>query len=52
MFFIAGLVGGKLPLMEYGKLALYLVIFKALPVILCVTYVPEFALVLVNILLN
>jgi len=52
MLYLAGLIGGKLPLMEYGKPALYFMIFGALPVILCVTYVPEFALVLVNIFLN
>jgi len=52
MLYLAGLIGGKLPLMEYGKPALYFMVFGALPVIFAVTYVPEFALVLVNILLN
>jgi len=52
MLYLAGLIGGNLPLNEYVKPASYFMIFGALPVILAVTYVPEFALVLVNLFLR
>ncbi|OGP62532.1 MAG: C4-dicarboxylate ABC transporter permease [Deltaproteobacteria bacterium RBG_13_49_15] len=52
MLYLAGLIGGNLPLNEYIKPAAYFMIFGALPVILAVTYVPEFALVLVNLVLR
>jgi tripartite ATP-independent transporter DctM subunit len=52
MLYLAGLIGGNLPLNEYVKPASYFMIFGALPVILLVTYVPEFALVLVNLFLR
>jgi len=52
MLYLAGLIGGNLPLNEYVKPASYFMIFGALPVILMVTYVPEFALVLVNLFLR
>ena len=52
MLYLAGLIGGNIPLNEYVKPASYFMIFGALPVILAVTYVPEFALVLVNIFLK
>lgn len=52
MLYLAGLIGGNLPLNEYAKPASYFMIFGALPVILLVTYVPDFALVLVNLLLR
>jgi hypothetical protein len=52
MLYLAGLIGGNLPLNEYVKPASYFMIFGALPVILAVTYIPEFALVLVNIFLK
>ena len=48
MLYLAGLIGGNLPLNEYIKPATVFMVFGALPVILAVTYVPEFALVLVN----
>ncbi|MCA1787361.1 MAG: TRAP transporter large permease subunit, partial [Desulfobacteraceae bacterium] len=52
MLYLAGMIGGNLPLNEYIKPAGYFMIFGALPVILMVTYVPEFALVLVNLFLR
>jgi len=52
MLYLAGRIGGNLPLNEYIKPASYFMIFGALPVILVVTYVPEFALVLVNLFLR
>lgn len=52
MLYLAGLIGGNLPLNEYVKPASYFMIFGALPVILAVTYVPEFALVLVKLFLR
>jgi len=52
MLYLAGLIGGNLPLNEYVKPAACFMIFGALPVILAVTYVPEFALVLVNLFLK
>lgn len=52
MLYLAGMIGGNLPLNEYVKPASYFMIFGALPVILAVTYVPEFALVLVNLFLK
>jgi len=52
MLYLAGLIGGNLPLNEYVKPASCFMIFGALPVILAVTYVPEFALVLVNLFLK
>jgi C4-dicarboxylate transporter DctM subunit len=52
MPYLAGLIGGNLPLNEYVKPASYFMIFGAVPVILLVTYVPSFALVLVNIFLK
>ena len=52
MLYLAGLIGGNIPLNEYVKPASYFMIFGALPVILAVTYIPEFALVLVNIFLK
>ncbi|MGA8017620.1 MAG: TRAP transporter large permease [Desulfobacterales bacterium] len=52
LLYLAGLIGGNLPLNEYVKPASYFMIFGALPVILAVTYIPEFALVLVNLFLK
>jgi C4-dicarboxylate transporter, DctM subunit len=52
MLYLAGMIGGNLPLNEYIKPAGCFMIFGALPVILMVTYVPEFALVLVNLFLR
>ncbi|UCD78111.1 MAG: TRAP transporter large permease [Desulfobacterales bacterium] len=52
MLYLAGLIGGNLPLNEYVKPAGYFMVFGALPVILAVTYVPDFALVLVNLFLK
>ncbi|MFW6147117.1 MAG: TRAP transporter large permease [Thermodesulfobacteriota bacterium] len=52
MLYLAGLIGGNLALNEYVKPASYFMIFGALPVILAVTYVPDFALVLVNLFLR
>ena len=52
LLYLAGLIGGNLPLNEYVKPASYFMVFGALPVILAVTYVPEFALVLVNLFLK
>ena len=52
MLYLAGMIGGNLPLSQYVKPAAYFMVFGALPVILLVTYVPEFALVLVNLLLS
>jgi len=52
MLYLAGLIGGNLPLNEYVKPAACFMIFGALPVILAVTYIPEFALVLVNLFLK
>jgi tripartite ATP-independent transporter DctM subunit len=52
MLYLAGLIGGNLPLNEYIKPATVFMVCGALPVILAVTYVPEFALVLVNLFLR
>jgi len=52
MLYLAGLIGGNLPLNEYVKPATVFMGFGALPVILAVTYIPEFALVLVNLFLR
>lgn len=52
MLYLAGLIGGNLPLNEYVKPATVFMVFGALPVILAVTYMPEFALVLVNLFLK
>jgi C4-dicarboxylate transporter, DctM subunit len=52
MLYLAGLIGGNLPLNAYVKPAAVFMIVGALPVILLVTYIPEFALVLVNLFLN
>jgi TRAP-type C4-dicarboxylate transport system permease large subunit len=52
MLYLAGLIGGNLPLKEYVKPAACFMIFGAVPVILAVTYVPEFALILVNLFLK
>jgi C4-dicarboxylate transporter DctM subunit len=52
MLYLAGLIGGNLPLNAYVKPASYFMIFGALPVIFLVTYVPPFALVLVNYFLK
>ena len=52
MLYLAGMVGGNLPLNEYVKPAGCFMIFGALPVILMVTYVPEFALCLVDLFLR
>jgi C4-dicarboxylate transporter DctM subunit len=52
MLYLAGMVGGNLPLNEYVKPAGIFMIFGALPVILLVTYVPEFALILVDLFLR
>ncbi len=52
MLYLAGMIGGNLPLNEYIKPAACFMIFGALPVILMVTYVPEFALILVNLFLK
>ncbi len=52
MLYLAGLIGGNLPLNEYIKPATVFMVFGALPVILAVTYIPEFALVLVNLFLR
>jgi tripartite ATP-independent transporter DctM subunit len=52
MLYLAGLIGGNLPLNEYIKPAMVFMVFGALPVILAVTYVPEFALLLVNLFLR
>jgi len=52
MLYLAGLIGGNVPLHEYIKPATYFMIFGALPVILAVTYIPEFALVLVNMFIK
>ncbi len=52
MLYLAGMIGGNLPLNEYVRPASYFMIFGALPVILAVTYIPEFALVLVRLFLN
>ncbi|MGD9123836.1 MAG: TRAP transporter large permease [Desulfarculaceae bacterium] len=52
MLYLAGLIGGNLPLNEYVKPAAYFMIFGALPVILAVTYIPEFALLLVRLFLQ
>jgi hypothetical protein len=52
MLYLAGLIGGNLPLNEYVKPAACFMIFGAVPVILAVTYVPEFALILVNLFLK
>lgn len=52
MLYLAGLIGGNLPMNEYAKPAGYFMIFGALPVILLVTYVPDFALFLVNLFLG
>jgi len=52
MLYLAGLIGGNLPLNEYVRPAAYFMIFGALPVILAVTYIPGFALILVNSLLR
>lgn len=49
MLYLAGLIGGNLPLNEYVKPASVFMILGAIPVILLVTYVPAFALVLVDI---
>jgi tripartite ATP-independent transporter DctM subunit len=52
MLYLAGLIGGNLPLNEYIKPATVFMVCGALPVILAVTYIPEFALVLVNLFLR
>jgi C4-dicarboxylate transporter, DctM subunit len=52
MLYLAGLIGGNLPLNAYVKPAAVFMIIGALPVILLVTYVPAFALVLVNVFLK
>jgi C4-dicarboxylate transporter, DctM subunit len=52
MLYLAGMIGGNLPLGEYVRPAAFFMIFGALPVILLVTYVPGFALFLVNMLLD
>ena len=52
MLYLAGMIGGNLPLNEYIKPASYFMIFGAIPVILLVTYVPAFSLLLVNLLLK
>jgi C4-dicarboxylate transporter, DctM subunit len=52
MLYLAGLIGGNLPLNEYAKPAAVFMILGALPVILAVTYVPAFALVLVRLFLQ
>lgn len=52
LLYLAGLIGGNLALNEYVKPASYFMVIGALPVILAVTYVPEFALLLVNLFLN
>jgi tripartite ATP-independent transporter DctM subunit len=51
MLYLAGMIGGNLPLSEYVRPATCFMIFGALPVILLVTYVPGFALFLVHLLL-
>jgi C4-dicarboxylate transporter DctM subunit len=52
MLYLAGHIGGNLPLSEYVKPATTFMVFGAIPVILAVTYIPEFALVLVNLFLR
>jgi len=52
MLYLAGRIGGNLPLNEYVKPATAFMVFGAIPVILAVTYIPEFALVLVNLFLK
>lgn len=51
MLYLAGMIGGNVPLNEFIKPASVFMIFGAIPVILLVTYVPGFALFLVNIFL-
>ncbi len=52
MLYLAGLIGGNLPLNEYAKPAAVFMLLGAVPVILAVTYVPAFALVLVKLFLQ
>ena len=52
MLYLAGHIGGNLPLNEYIKPATAFMVFGAIPVILAVTYIPAFALVLVNFFLR
>jgi C4-dicarboxylate transporter, DctM subunit len=52
MLYLAGLIGGNLPLNEYAKPAAVFMLLGAVPVILAVTYVPAFALVLVRLFLQ
>lgn len=52
MLYLAGRIGGNLPLGEYIGPASVFMIFGALPVILLVTYVPDVALFLVNLILR
>ncbi len=52
MLYLAGHIGGNLPLNEYVKPASAFMVLAAVPVILAVTYIPEFALVLVNVFLR
>ncbi len=51
LLYLAGMIGGNLPLNEYVRPASYFMLLGALPVILAVTYIPEFALVLVRLFL-
>lgn len=52
MLYLAGLIGGNLPLNEYVKPASVFMLLGNIPVILLVTYVPGFAMVLVDIFIK
>jgi TRAP-type C4-dicarboxylate transport system permease large subunit len=52
MLYLAGRIGGNLPLGEYIKPASIFMIIGALPAIIVVTYVPDVALFLVNLILR
>jgi tripartite ATP-independent transporter DctM subunit len=52
MLYLAGRIGGNLPLGEYIGPGVIFMIFGALPAILLVNYVPEVALFLVNLILR
>jgi len=52
LLYLAGMIGGNLPLNEYVRPASYFMVLGALPVILAVTYVPAFSMMLVDLFLK
>lgn len=52
MLYLAGLIGGNVPLHEFIKTTGWFIVLGALPTILLTTYVPDFALFLVNMFMR